>query len=228
LAFSGSDPSRPQMNVTPLIDVLLVLIIIFMVVVINERPTGLKAEIPQPAPPVPNNVPLPDRTIVIRILRPPANEAKPASGKNGGANSQPHPLVKINEEVVTWDRLRERLREIFAIRVERIAFIEADDDIEFQEVAEVIATAKIAGVDRVGLLTEDGKHAPLTGQEAVSLHVTLRQATHLFSKSTGSRTSTTRKYLASAGYFATTASYIAYATLRYEVCPVGVVRSSEM
>jgi biopolymer transport protein ExbD len=60
------------------------------------------------------------------------------------------------------NRLRERLRDIFAIRVERIAFVEADDDTEFQDVADVIAIARLAGVDRIGLLTEDGKHAPIT------------------------------------------------------------------
>ena len=54
------------------------------------------------------------------------------------------------------------LRDIFAIRVERIAYVEADDDIDFQDVADVIAIARIAGVDRVGLLTEDGKHVPMT------------------------------------------------------------------
>lgn len=62
-----------------------------------------------------------------------------------------------------WDLLRERLRDIFAIRLERIAFVEADDDIDFQDVADVIAMACIAGVDRVGLLTEDGKHASPAG-----------------------------------------------------------------
>ena len=71
--------------------------------------------------------------------------------------------MKINEEVVEWDHLRGRLRDIFAIRVERIAYIQADDDIDFQEVAEVIATARLAGVDRMGLLTDDGKHAPVRG-----------------------------------------------------------------
>jgi len=148
MAFSGSNPNSPQMNVTPLIDVLLVLIIIFMVVVIEQRPTGLKAEVPQPAP-VANNIPPPQRTIVIQV-RPP----------NPGDE---HPLVKVNEELVAWDNLRGRLRDIFAIRVERIAFIEADDDIDFQDVADVIAVARIAGVDRVGLLTEDGKHAAVMG-----------------------------------------------------------------
>ena len=48
-------------------------------------------------------------------------------------------------------------------RVERIAYLKADDDIDFQEVADVIAIAKFAGVDRMGLLTEDGKHLPMAG-----------------------------------------------------------------
>lgn len=146
MAFSGGSPNSPQMNVTPLIDVLLVLIIIFMVVVIEQRPTGLTAEVPQPAP-VAKNIPPPLATIVIHI-----HSAKPG---------EQHPQVKVNEEIVEWDRLRDRLTEIFAIRVERIAFIEADDDTDFQDVADVIALARTAGVDRVGLLTEDGKHAAM-------------------------------------------------------------------
>jgi biopolymer transport protein ExbD len=140
------------MNVTPLIDVLLVLIIIFMVVVIEQRPTGLKAEVPQPAPPTTVNIPPPDSTIVIRV-----HAAKP------GAPNPGHPQVMVNEEAVEWDRLHDRLQDIFAIRVERIAFIEADDDTDFQDVADVIALARTAGIDRVGLLTEDGKHAPMAG-----------------------------------------------------------------
>lgn len=154
MAFSGGSPNSPQMNVTPLIDVLLVLIIIFMVVVIEQRPTGLKAEVPQPTQPTPptaKNLPPPDRTIVIHV-----HHSRP-EGK-----SPEHPQVTVNEESVQWDRLRDRLRDIFSIRVERIAFIEADDDIDFQDVADVIAIARVAGVDRVGLLTEDGKHAPMT------------------------------------------------------------------
>jgi len=156
MAFStaGANPSGPQMNVTPLIDVLLVLLIIFMLVVINEKPTGLEAQIPQPVPPGARNIPPPDRTIVIQLRHAPAGNEHQQGG---------HPLVKINEEVVEWDHLRERLRDIYAIRVERIAYLEADDDIDFQEVADVIAIARIAGVDRMGLLTDDGKHVPVSG-----------------------------------------------------------------
>lgn len=67
-----------------------------------------------------------------------------------------------------WGHLRERLRDIFAIRVERVAYLEADNDIDFQDVADVIAIARIAGVDRVGLLTEDGRHAPMAGKAIAS------------------------------------------------------------
>ena len=137
------------MNVTPLIDVLLVLIIVFMVVVIEQRPTGLQTELPQQPNPNDHSIPPPHRTIVIQI-----HPAKPGTD---------HPQVMVNEESVEWDRLRERLRDIFAIRVERIAYLEADNDIDFQDVADVIAIARIAGVDRVGLLTEDEKHVPMTG-----------------------------------------------------------------
>jgi biopolymer transport protein ExbD len=66
-----------------------------------------------------------------------------------------HPEVKINDETVAWDQLHDRLLEIFSIRVERIAFVKADDDIEFQRVADVIDTAHNAGADRVGLLHEE-------------------------------------------------------------------------
>jgi biopolymer transport protein TolR len=151
MAFStaGGGSSGPQMNVTPLIDVLLVLLIIFMLVVIEQKPKGLEAQIPQPAPATAHNIPPPDQTIVIQVRH----------GKPGAE----HPLVKVNDETVDWSHLRERLRDIFAIRVERIAYVEADDDIDFQEVADVIATARIAGVDRVGLLTDDGKHVPVAG-----------------------------------------------------------------
>jgi biopolymer transport protein ExbD len=157
MAFStaggGSFSTGPKMNVTPLIDVLLVLIIVFMVVVIEQRPTGLQTELPQSNAKDPS-IPPPQRTIVIQI-----RHAKPGAERSQAE----HPQVMVNEEAVEWDRLRERLRDIFAIRVERIAYVEADYDIDFQDVADVIAIARIAGVDRVGLLTEDGKHVPMAG-----------------------------------------------------------------
>ena len=142
MSFStaGGGPSAPQMNVTPLIDVLLVLLIIFMLVVIQEKPKGFDAQIPQPPNPNDHSIPPPERTIIIQVR----------DGK-----SPDHPDVKINDEVVAWNDLHQRLVDIFAIRIERIAFIKADDDIDFERVAEVIDTAHNAHVDRLGLLHDE-------------------------------------------------------------------------
>ena len=142
MAFSmaGGGPSNPQINVTPLIDVLLVLIIVFMVVVSMSKHTGLEADIPQPAQDdTGQSIPL-DRTIVIQVI--------------WGAAGQP-PAVKINQDSVRWEDLQSRLHDIFKRRAERVAFVRGDDDVDFQYVAEVIDLAREAGVDRVGLLTKE-------------------------------------------------------------------------
>ena len=150
MAFSTAGPGAPQMNVTPLIDVLLVLLIIFMLVVIQEKKYGLEAQIPQETKKTDHEVPGPDRTIVIQVR---------------DARSSGEPQIKINDETVTRDRLHMRLLEIFSGRIEKVAFVKADDDIDFQRVAEVIDTAHNVGVERVGLLHDETAsaraHAPV-------------------------------------------------------------------
>jgi biopolymer transport protein TolR len=142
MSFStaGGGPSAPQMNVTPLIDVLLVLIIIFMIVVTQQKPNGLEAQIPQQQDPADHSIPPPETTIIIQVR----NSKTPDS-----------PDIKINNEVVAASDLHDRLFRIFSIRVEKIAFVKADDDIDFQQVATVIDTAHNAGVDRLGLLHDE-------------------------------------------------------------------------
>ena len=141
MSFSaGGGPSAPQMNVTPLIDVLLVLLIIFMLVVIQEKPKGFDTQIPQQPNPADHSIPPPDATIIIQVR----------DSKTPG-----HPEVKINNEVVALSNLRQRLVDIFAIRVERIAFVKADDDIDFEQIADVIDVAHNAGIDRLGLLHDE-------------------------------------------------------------------------
>jgi len=139
MAFSmaGRGPSNPQMNVTPLIDVLMVLIIIFMIVVTQEKETGLTAQIPQEQQPQDAKALPLDSTIVIQVVE---------------SAKQPEPSLKINQENVTWDGLRARLFDIFKMRSQKVAFVRGDTEIEFQYVAEVIDIARDAGVERVGLL----------------------------------------------------------------------------
>jgi len=139
MSMAGGGASGPQMNVTPLIDVLLVLIIIFMVIVTQSKTKGLEAQVPQP--PAENSAPPPERTIVVQL--------REASGKG-----EP-PEVKINSEAVSWAELEPRLFDIFKQRAEKVLFVEGDDAVEFRFVADVISDARTAGVDRVGLMPKE-------------------------------------------------------------------------
>ena len=141
MAFSmaGGGPSGPQINVTPLIDVLLTLIIMFMLVVSMDPEYGEKAQIPQPNPTQAPNSPQP-RTVVVEVV--------------WTAKDQP-PVVKINREEVPWAELESRLARIYLTRVEKVAFVRGDADVDFQYVADVIDVVHHVGVQRVGLMTQD-------------------------------------------------------------------------
>jgi biopolymer transport protein ExbD len=141
MSMGGGGASAPQMNVTPLIDVLLVLIIIFMVIVAQEKPDrkGLEAQIPQP-PTHPDSAPSLVRTIVIQLAE---------------TKSDRPPDFKINEPPVTWSDLESELAGIFKQRAEKVAFVQGDDEVDFEYVAFVIDSARAAGVDRVGLLPKE-------------------------------------------------------------------------
>ena len=132
----GKGGQSCEMNVTPLIDVLLVLLIIFMVIT-PVIPKGLDALVPQP-PPKDQQAPPPDRTIVVQVV-----------DKGPGQD----PGVKINQDDVTWDSLQGKLTDIFKTRAEKVMFVKGDDDIPFANVANVIDIAHASGVDKVGLIT---------------------------------------------------------------------------
>jgi biopolymer transport protein ExbD len=116
-----------EINIVPLIDVLLVLLVMFMI--IPHRQSGLPAELPQQAfgPPVPQ-----PEVIVVEVL----------------ADSS----LRINQQAVEWQDLRNRLREIFAGRENHVAFIRGDGSIEFQVVARVIDVMRAEDIS-VGLMT---------------------------------------------------------------------------
>jgi biopolymer transport protein ExbD len=137
MAMGSGGGQSADMNVTPLIDVLLVQINIFMV---NTPLTnkGQDALVHQPPPTnAPKNT-TPDRTIVVQLI-------------DRGAG-QP-PALKINQEETTWDNLQGRLTDIFKTRAEKVMFVKGDDAVPFADVANVIDIAHASGVDKVGLIT---------------------------------------------------------------------------
>jgi biopolymer transport protein ExbD len=123
-------------NVTPLIDVLLVLLIIFMVIKPPD-PHGLNALVPQP-PKHPENQKTNDRTIVVQIT------ARPGGGQPG---------YKINETDVSHDQLLPQLEAIYATRATKVMFIKGDPNLAFAAIADVIDIGHEAQVDHIGVIT---------------------------------------------------------------------------
>jgi biopolymer transport protein ExbD len=138
-SMAGKGARGPEINVTPLIDVLLTLIIVFMVVVSMDKEEGETAQIPQPDQKSVPNITEP-RAVVIQVVW--TKEDRP-------------PTVKINQDEVRWEDLEQRLAEIYLKRAEKVVFVRGGNDVDFQYVADVIDVAHHAGVQRVGLLTMD-------------------------------------------------------------------------
>jgi biopolymer transport protein TolR len=134
--MAGGGPSGPQINVTPLIDVLLTLIIMFMLAVSMDPEYLGETQLPQP-----DQQSAPEResrTIVIQVIWTAKDQT---------------PTIRINREDVRWEDLEPRLSRIYLTRVEKVAFVRGDADVAFQYVASVIDLAHHAGVQSIGLLT---------------------------------------------------------------------------
>ena len=127
----ASRGSQCEINVTPLIDVPLVLLIIFMVIV-PAIPKGESALVPKASHGESGNSP-----VVLEVLKDAAGEV----------------AFRINQEDVGRGALGGRLETIYANRAQRLLFVKGDDQLKFLQIAEAIDIGRAAGVDRVALLT---------------------------------------------------------------------------
>ncbi len=117
-----------EINVTPMVDVLLVLIIIFMII-IPQRSAGLASQVPQPSNQKAKGQSL---DIVVSV----------------GDNRS----LSINSEPVAWAELDHRLLQISAQRPGGVLFVDGSPRADFEDVARVLDTARGAGIYKVALL----------------------------------------------------------------------------
>jgi len=132
MAVSTGKGPKSDINITPYIDILLVLLIIFMVIT-PVRQLDLEVKVPQPAPETPNAVPSPD-VIVVSMSE----------------SAQ----LAINQEPISFTDLGAKLTEIYSARANKNMFISASAKLPYGDVVKIIDVAKGAGVQDVGLLTE--------------------------------------------------------------------------
>jgi biopolymer transport protein TolR len=119
-----------QINVTPMIDILLVLLIIFMIIPTNTK--GLKSEVPQP--PSEQQAAMPDPLSIVVSIR-------------------KDRTIELNSHPVEMASLQDRLVAVFAARPDGVLFVHGAPELEFADVASVIDVAHGAGIQRVALMT---------------------------------------------------------------------------
>src|SRR5450432_1757768 len=130
MSMGGNGSGRPELNVTPLIDILLVLLIIFMVM-LPSNSHGLNTNIPQESTSSQPAVAKPSVDIVITV--------------------QADKRVRLNQESLALEDLAARLSAINASS--RTIFVRADADLDFEQVAAVIDIVRGVGNNPIGLMT---------------------------------------------------------------------------
>jgi len=133
MAVGTKGGPRADINITPYIDILLVLLVIFMVIT-PVRQMDLDVKVPQPPPPDQTNLPVDPSVIVISV----------------GDAAQ----IAVNQEPVDISALGPKLQEIYSARANKNMFISASPKLPYGDVVKVIDIAKGAGVGDIGLIIE--------------------------------------------------------------------------
>ena len=134
MAFASLGGKRgilSDVNVVPLIDILLVLLVIFMI--IPHHQMGLQADLPQQSA-SPDSVAR-SEAIIVQL-------------SSDGS-------LRINQSVIEREALPVRLQQVFALRAQHVAFLQGDRSLEFHAVAQVLDLMHSAGASSVGLLTSE-------------------------------------------------------------------------
>ncbi|MBY0369398.1 protein TolR [bacterium] len=131
LSNSGGDNNAPvaEINITPLVDVMLVLLVIFMVTT-PMMESGVAVQLPKASA---KALPKAEKPVTLSITK--------------------ETRVYINKEEVPYSQLVERLRDYFKARQNKEVFIRADGELAYAIVAKTMATVKSAGIDKIGLVT---------------------------------------------------------------------------
>ena len=133
MAMGGNDDDRgmmAQINVTPLVDVMLVLLVIFMVTAPMMQ-QGVQVNLPKADT---KGMNAQEDTVIVAV------------DKNG--------RTFINKDEVPSGDLRKRLSEMFATRTKKEVFLKADAGVPYGEVVRAMAEIKGAGIERLGMVTE--------------------------------------------------------------------------
>jgi len=152
MSSGGSGGATPQINVTPLIDVLLVLLIIFMVIT-PLKPSRFEAKVPAEPKDQPQLIAKPNPlTLVVGINR--DTKAITLNNEPYGDVSDPQKLEDKLKEIFT-ERDRNGVIREGTNEVEKTIFINSPKSVKYGEVVRVIDAAKSAGASPIGLQVDD-------------------------------------------------------------------------